>query len=77
MSEQEVLRYYEEDKENNQVVLFEGIVYDVKEYAPEHPGGVDYISDNLGKNINEEFYEADHTKYARKILKDLPIRGKM
>lgn len=44
---------------------------------PEHPGGADYISDNLGKNINEDFYEAEHTKFARKIFNDLPVRGKM
>ena len=72
-----MLQYYLDDKENNQVVLFEGVVYDVKEYMPEHPGGSDYISDNLGKCINEDFYEAEHTKFARKIFNDLPVRGKM
>ena len=53
------------------------MVYDVKEYMPEHPGGPEYIGDNLGTNIEEEFEEAEHTKTARKIFKDLPIVGKM
>ena len=76
-SEVEVLNYYQEDKDNNQVIIFEGIVYDVKEYIPEHPGGPDYIADLLGKNIDQEFEEAEHTKSARKSFNDLPIRGKM
>lgn len=59
------------------MVIFENVVYDVKEYMPEHPGGADYIGDLLGKNIDEDFEEAEHTKFARKIFNDLPIRGRM
>lgn len=44
---------------------------------PNHPGGADYIKDNLGTNIAEEFYEAEHTKFARKLFNDLPVRGCM
>ena len=44
---------------------------------PEHPGGPDYISNLLGKNIEEDFEEAEHTKFARKIFNDLPVRGRM
>jgi hypothetical protein len=32
--EQEVLAFYNRDKENNKVVLFEGVVYHVAEYMP-------------------------------------------
>lgn len=76
-SEHEVLEYYEQDKENNQVVIFENVVYDVKEYMPEHPGGADYIGKNLGKSIDQDFEEAEHTKFARKLFNDLPVRGRM
>ena len=36
-SEAEVTEYYNKDQENNKVVIFEGVVYDVKEYMPRHP----------------------------------------
>lgn len=35
------------------------------------------MSDNLGKDIVEEFEEAEHTRVARKIFNDLPVRGHM
>ena len=50
--EAEVTEYWQEDKENNQVVIFKGVVYDIKEFMPEHPGGSHYIEDNLGKDID-------------------------
>ena len=33
-NEAEVMTYYEKDKENNQIIIFEGSVYNVKAYAP-------------------------------------------
>jgi cytochrome b involved in lipid metabolism len=74
-SEEEVYKYYEEDKENRQVIIFEGIVYDVQEYAPNHPGGDHYIMDRLGRNIEEAFEENEHSKSAKNTLKALPIVG--
>lgn len=73
----EVMAYYKEDTDNNQVVIFEGVVYNVKEYAPDHPGGSDYLTDNLGINIEELFEEHEHTKAARKTLYKLPIVGRL
>jgi cytochrome b involved in lipid metabolism len=46
------MQYYLDDKEDHQVVIYGGNVYDVKEYAPNHPGGDKYITDRLGKNID-------------------------
>lgn len=73
--EEEVMEHYLKDKENHQVVIFDGVVYDVKEYAPDHPGGDHYLTDRLGKNIEADFEEAEHTKSALKVMKDLPIIG--
>jgi len=67
--------YYNSDKENNAVVIFDGVIYDVKEYMANHPGGLDAIEDLLGKSIDKEFEEAEHTKFAKNIFKKLPIRG--
>ena len=44
---------------------------------PNHPGGADYIENNIGKDIKEEFEEAEHTKSALKTLKSLPIVGQI
>ena len=54
------------------MIIFEGVVYDVKDYMPEHPGGSSYIENLLGKSIDQDFEEAEHTKFARKIFNDLP-----
>ena len=71
----EVMAHYQKDKENNQVVIFEGKVYDVKDYMPDHPGGPEYIEKNLGTNIEQEFEDAEHTKSAKKTLYKLPLVG--
>ena len=42
---------------------------------PEHPGGGELIEEHLGKNIEEQFEEAEHTKHALKLLKALPQIG--
>ena len=52
-SENEVLKLFESDKKSNQIVIFEGVVYDVKDYMPDHPGGGELIEEHLGKNIEE------------------------
>jgi 4-hydroxysphinganine ceramide fatty acyl 2-hydroxylase len=67
--------YYLANKSENTVVIYQGTVYNVKEYAPNHPGGDYYILDRLGKNIEHDFEEAEHTKSARNILADLPVVG--
>lgn len=76
-SEEEVYEHYINDRENNQVVLFEGLVYDVKDYKDQHPGGPEYLMERLGKNIDEDFYDAEHTKSALRLFKDLPLVGKL
>ena len=74
-SASDVMSFYNENKENNKVVIFKGKVYDVKEYLPEHPGGEDYIANLLGQDIEEAFEEAEHTKSAYRVLGDLPVIG--
>jgi cytochrome b involved in lipid metabolism len=52
-------------------------VYNVKEYMPDHPGGGELIEEHLGKNIEEPFEEAEHTKHAKKLMMAQPIIGKI
>ena len=42
---------------------------------PNHPGGGELIGEHLGKNIVEEFEDAEHTKYAKLLLLGLPKVG--
>ena len=74
-NEDSVMNYYLEDKDTNQVVIFENIVYNVKEYKNLHPGGPEYLEPLFGKSIDKEFVERDHTLTARNIFQELPVIG--
>jgi cytochrome b involved in lipid metabolism len=69
------MNFYKEDPEINQVVIFEGVVYNVKEYKNLHPGGTTYLEENFGKHIDELFIEYEHTMSAKSIFRDLPLVG--
>ena len=43
------------------MIIYKGKVYNVGEYKEQHPGGSDLLDKLLGKNIDEEFEEAEHT----------------
>jgi 4-hydroxysphinganine ceramide fatty acyl 2-hydroxylase len=64
-------------QENKKYVIYKDVVYDVEEYMPTHPGGQNLLEDEVGTDIEEKFEEAEHTKSARRIFKDLPVVGKM
>ena len=53
------------------------MVYLVGDYMAGHPGGGDLIEKLLGKRIDEDFEDAEHTKSARKIFKDFTVVGKV
>ena len=72
LSEKDVTDFYKEDPETNQVIIFEGVVYNVSEYKNLHPGGVNYLEENFGKHIDELFIEYEHTISAKSIFRDLP-----
>jgi len=69
------MEYYKSDEAKNRVVCFKGTVYDVGDYMSTHPGGEEYISSRLGKVIDEDFENAEHTKSAYNIMKELPVIG--
>ena len=72
LSEKDVTDFYKEDPETNQVIIFEGVVYNVSEYKNLHPGGANYLEENFGKHIDELFIEYEHTMSAKSIFRDLP-----
>lgn len=42
---------------------------------PTHPGGQELIQPELGKNIDEKFEEAEHTRFAKNLFNQLPRVG--
>ena len=60
-------------KDNKAIVVFEGGVYDATEFKATHPGGPKFIEDYIGKDITEQFYEAEHTKIALRLLTQIKI----
>lgn len=49
-NEQEVSDYHKES--GKAIIIFEGTIYDVTDYMPNHPGGADLVEQYLGKNID-------------------------
>ena len=72
----EELAQYTKDKKL-EGVIYDGFVYSVKGFKMEHPGGKKIIENELNTDIEEVFKEADHSKNALKLMKTLPIIGKM
>lgn len=58
-SEKELMAYTKQ--KGYKLVAFEGTVYDVGGYMSNHPGGVEKIEEFIGKIIDKEFYDAEHT----------------
>jgi 4-hydroxysphinganine ceramide fatty acyl 2-hydroxylase len=72
-SEGEVLQHH--TKTGAEIIIYEGTVYDTSGYADGHPGGKDFISNLYGKSIDVAFADQEHSRSAKKILKDLPVVG--
>ena len=72
-SEKHVAEYMQQT--GRKLVIFEGSVYDITEYIGEHPGGSDKIEPYLGQSIDLPFAEAEHTRSARNIFRDLDKIG--
>jgi cytochrome b involved in lipid metabolism len=49
-SEEELTTYAKSN--GHKLIAFEGTVYDVGGYMSNHPGGMEYIEDRLGKIID-------------------------
>mmetsp|Transcript_1164 Transcript_1164/g.1626 ORF Transcript_1164/g.1626 Transcript_1164/m.1626 type:complete len:137 (+) Transcript_1164:77-487(+) len=50
-----------------------GKVYDVSQYAKKHPGGVEIMNENAGKDVSDQFEEFFHSQDARTTLKTMEI----
>ena len=62
-------------KTRQQIIIFEGSVFDITEYKDHHPGGGILFDDYLGKSIDEAYLDENHSKAARNVFRDLPLVG--
>jgi len=62
-------------KEGKKWVLIEGIVYDVSKFMPDHPGGMNYLINAIGKDMTVAFNGGvyDHSNGARNLLSTLRV----
>ncbi|CAO3673882.1 unnamed protein product [Rhizopus stolonifer] len=56
--------------ENKKWILIEGVLYDVKNFMKEHPGGAKYLSTAIGKDMTTSFNGGiyNHSNGARNLL---------
>lgn len=45
-------------------IIIDNVVYDVTEFLDEHPGGMDVLLKNAGKDASESFHEVRHSEIA-------------
>lgn len=77
MTVEEVLAKGDGKGSNSLLVIYSGLIYDVSEFAVDHPGGADLILDYAGRDISEAFETVHpHSDTALAILADFCV-GKL
>mmetsp|Transcript_2329 Transcript_2329/g.8288 ORF Transcript_2329/g.8288 Transcript_2329/m.8288 type:complete len:82 (+) Transcript_2329:42-287(+) len=61
------------DKPEDMWLVIEGKVYDVTDFADEHPGGPELLEEEAGTDATELFEDAGHSDAARDMLVDYYI----
>lgn len=61
--------------DNKKWILIEGVLYDVEHFMHEHPGGVKYLSNAIGKDMTTSFNGGiyNHSNGARNLLTTLRV----
>jgi cytochrome b involved in lipid metabolism len=54
-------------------VTYKNNVYNVSEFAKEHPGGEDLLLDKAGQDITQDFEDVGHSPYAEETLQKLLV----
>ena len=70
-SKEDIDRMVKQD--HRAIVIFEGEVFDTTDFKITHPGGPKYIDDHIGEDITKLFYDNDHSRIARRLLKEINI----
>ncbi|XP_026737692.1 cytochrome b5-like [Trichoplusia ni] len=54
----------ERNHRGNAAIIIDNVVYDVTEFFDDHPGGVDVLLDNAGKDASKCFHDVGHSDIA-------------
>jgi len=54
-------------------VVVHGVVYDVTEYALEHPGGIGILLEHAGLDGTDDFEDVGHSDDAKQLMKTMKI----
>mmetsp|Transcript_3880 Transcript_3880/g.4844 ORF Transcript_3880/g.4844 Transcript_3880/m.4844 type:complete len:113 (+) Transcript_3880:484-822(+) len=54
-------------------IAVNGEVYNVTEFAADHPGGVEVLEDVAGRDATPEFNEVGHSEYALETMQTLRV----
>jgi L-lactate dehydrogenase (cytochrome) len=65
------------DNASDAWILINGVVWDVTEFAPEHPGGVDIISEYLGRDATKAYNEVHGPSLVSKHLDRSKNKGQL
>jgi stearoyl-CoA desaturase (delta-9 desaturase) len=62
--------FEEKSRAGHQLLSIKGIVYDVANFVHEHPGGVRFLLENVGKDVSSEFFGGvyNHSYGAENLL---------
>ncbi|KAG9571806.1 hypothetical protein KCV01_g19359, partial [Aureobasidium melanogenum] len=62
--------FEEKSRAGHQLILIKGVVYDVANFVHEHPGGVRFLLENVGKEVSSEFFGGvyNHSYGAENLL---------
>jgi len=61
------------NKEGDLWVIIHDKVYDITKFSQEHPGGIEVLIDQAGKDATSPFEDVGHSTDARKLLTEYEI----
>ncbi|KPJ00360.1 PREDICTED: cytochrome b5-like [Papilio xuthus] len=58
---------------NDAVIIIDNVVCDVTRFLLDHPGGIEVLLDNAGKDASKCFHDIGHSEYARDWMQTFAI----
>lgn len=57
------------------VFVIDNVVYDVTKFLEDHPGGVEVLVDNAGRDASQCFHDVGHSEDAQEWMKKFVVGG--
>ncbi|CAG4972502.1 cytochrome b5-like [Colias croceus] len=55
----------ERDRKDNAAIIIDNVVYDVTNFLEDHPGGIEVLLNNAGKDASRCFHDVGHSEDAK------------